>query len=654
MEHLALSLSSYTHTCKVLSLKLMETLGWTSLLRCISMFLVFTSSSGKGSECEPLSSPQCFRRNNESTVYDCEWRMNTTGRSVIFELHFGDIDSFGNIRETHIQIIEEKLIKSRRVEFWVEAHMGGSVCKSNKTSGILNQIVKFEAPEDISVTWFQNHLNVTWKAAEKYPALAERVKTTEFRPSKMAYHLAVENLQKHTSYQVKLRHRTMVTGNPLWSEWSPLIIVPAELEDKLEVNVTLIQLEGTRKVTLIWKPVDHAAAVPSVSYILRDTQTSEGCPCKEKEIHPTDKTEYTDYISYSPVNFSVIARNAAGSSPIAVVHIPAEPAPHLKPCDKKLEEAKRKETNNCLEWYKLQDGDLKLVARKTKRDRKLFRKSIKDYVGYIYFEHQCIDEKPKTVQMCLYYKKENVPKIAPQDLLAFNETHNSVTLSWKAIPEDDARGFLTHYNVCSVKINLEKEHIECHTAAASLSEYRLENLTPVTKYNFTVAGVTIAGEGPKATVTLKTQPLNLMKGWLILALVMAFLFIFLLMACSCIWKKMKKKILVPLPKPPILEFAPHQGKSVHQDMLEENEEVVDEVTLHKLCPKEGEDLEETTMSLNFDIKGTRADALSLSSTQQALRSSKEEEMTNMEQEEDALALLRYRKGLIFDMKTDEC
>ncbi|KAM9797191.1 interleukin-12 receptor subunit beta-1 isoform X2 [Syngnathus typhle] len=643
MEHL--SLFSYTHTCKVLSLKLMETLGWTSLLRCISMFLVFTSSSAKGSECESLSSPQCFRRNSETTFYVCEWRMNTTRRDVTFELHFDRTDndiSFENIRETHAEIVAENLITSRRVEFWVEAHAGGSVCKSNETSGILKQIVKFEAPEDISVTWFQNHLNVTWKAAENYPALAERVKTTEFRSSKMAYQLSLENLQKHTSYQVKLRHRTNVTATPLWSEWSPLLIVPAELEDKLEVNVTLKRLEGARKVTLMWKPVDHAAAIPSVSYILRDTQTSEGCPCeKEEEIHPTDKTEYTDYVSYSPVNFSVMAKNAAGSSPVTVVHIPAEPAPHLKPCNKKLADAKRNETNHCLEWYRLQDGDLKLVARKTKRDKRLFRKSIKDYVGYIYFEHLCIDEKPKTVQMCLYYKKENVPKIAPQDLLAFNETHNSVTLTWKAIPEDDARGFLTRYNVCSVKINLQKEHIECHTVAASLSEYSLENLTPGTKYNFTVAGVTKAGEGPKATVTLKTQHLNLMKGWLILALVMAFLFIFLLMVCSCIWKKMKKKILVPLPKPPILELSAHQGKSVHQDMLEENEEVVNEVTLHKLLPKEEEDLEETTMSLNRD------------DTQQALRSSKEEEMTNTEQE-DVLALLRYRKGLIFEMKTDEC
>ncbi|XP_019730808.1 uncharacterized protein il12rb1 isoform X3 [Hippocampus comes] len=637
----------------------MEILRLILLLRYIAALHMFTA--GSSNECEAPSSPQCFRRNNESNVYDCEWSMKTTHRDVTFVLHLGDI-TFESIRETHAQIPEERLIKYRRIDIWVEADKGDSVCKSTKTSLVLNETVKFEVPQDISVAWFQNQLNVTWKAAEKYPAFAEvwfridetkpwekRLNTTEFRHSQMAYHLAVENLQKHTSYQVKLRHRTKVTRNPLWSEWSPLVIVPAALEDKLEVNVTLEHLEGARKVTLMWKPVHHEAAVTGVTYILKDTQSSGGCPCKKKTTHLTDRTEYTGYISYSPVNFSMIATNKAGSSPTAIIHVPAEPAPNLKACNKTLLDEKLNKTN-CLEWYRLQDGDLRLVARKTKRDMNAFRKSIKDYVGYIYFEHLCINERPKTVQMCLYYKKENVPKIAPQDLLAFNETHSSVTLSWNAIPTEDRRGVLTHYNVCSVQLSSNDEHKpECHRVPASVAIYRLENLMPVTKYNITVAGVTSAGEGPKATVTLNTQLINPMTEWLTFGLVMAFLFIFLLMVCSCIWKRMKKKILPPLPKPPILEFASQQ--TMNPEMLEEKEEVV---TLQQLHPK---DPVETTMPLNIDIErprvsdGRRDDALSPSSIQQALRGSKEEEMPDQE-EEQMLALLLYRNRLVFDMNTD--
>ncbi|XP_061539096.1 interleukin-12 receptor subunit beta-1 [Phycodurus eques] len=648
----------------------METLGWNSPLRYIAMLLIFPTTSSKGSECEAPSSPQCFRRNNEETIYECEWQMNTTQRNVTFDLHFSSDIRFENIQETRKQINDEDLIKYKHVDIWVEAQAGESVCTSTSTSVILSETVKFEAPQDISVAWFQNHLKVTWNAAEKYPALAEvwfqidetkpwekRLNTTQFTHSQKAYQLLVENLQKHTSYQLKLRHRTKVTRNPLWSDWSSLVIVPAELEDKMEVNVTLERLEGARKVTLIWKPVHHAAAVPEVNYILRDTQSSRGCPCMV-ETHPSNRTEYTDYVSYSPVNFSVIARNAAGSSPTAIIHIPAEPTPNLKPCNKTLLDKKLNKTT-CLEWYKQQDGDLRLVARKTKRDMKRFTNSIEDYVGYIYFEHMCINERPKTVQMCLFYKNENVPKIAPQDLFTYNETHSSASLSWKAIPTEDRRGFLTQYNVCSVQIISEDEHYHCHSVPASSVEYHLDNLTPVTKY-ITVAGVTRAGEGPKATVTFSTRPMNPMKEWFKLAVVMAFLFIFLLIVCTCVWKRMKKKMLPPVPKPVIWDFASYP--TLKGEKLEKEDEVVHDVTLQQLQPKEhglSEDAEEPNMSLNIFMKRTRVsygssdDPLRPSAIQQTLRGSKEEEMPCMEQE-DMLGLLLYRKGLVFDMKTDEC
>ncbi|XP_061681467.1 leukemia inhibitory factor receptor [Syngnathoides biaculeatus] len=568
----------------------METSGWNSPLRYIAILLIFLTTSSKGSECEPPSSPQCFRRNNEATVYDCEWHMNTTQRDVTFDLHFSSDIMFENIQETRKEINEEELIKYKRVEIWVEAQVGDSVCTSTSTSAVLNETVKFEVPQNISVAWFQNHLNVTWKAPEKYPALADvwfrldetklweqRLNTTQFTHSNKRYHVLVKNLQKRTSYQLKLRHRTKVTRNPLWSDWSPLIIVPAELEDKLEVNVTVKKLKGARNVTLVWKPVPRVAAVPEVNYILRDTQSSGGCPCVKT--HPSVRTEYTDYVSYAPVNFSVTATNAAGSSPTAIVRIPAEPTHDLKPCNKTLLDKKLNKTT-CLEWYKDQDGDLRLVARKIKRNMKGFRNSIEDYVGYVYFEHLCINERPKTVQMCRFYKNENVPKTAPQDLFPYDETHSSASLSWKAIPAEDTRGFLTHYNVCSLQINSGVEHKQCHSVPASSVEDHLVNLTPATKYNITVAGVTRAGEGPKATVTFSTHPMNAMKGWLKLGLVMGFLFTFLLIVCTCVWKRMKTKILPPVPKPVVWQFDSH--RSLNGVKLEENDEVVQDVTLQLL------------------------------------------------------------------------
>ena len=40
-------------------------------------------------------------------------------------------------------------------------------------------------------------------------------------------HVLVENLLKDTAYQVQIRHRSTKALNPLWSDWSPVVIVPA-------------------------------------------------------------------------------------------------------------------------------------------------------------------------------------------------------------------------------------------------------------------------------------------------------------------------------------------------------------------------------------------------------------------------------------------
>lgn len=46
-----------------------------------------------------------------------------------------------------------------------------------------------------------------------------------------------------------------------------------------------------------------------------------------------------------------------------------------------------------------------------------------------------------------------VPNKEPDDFTVVSETHNSASLSWKAIPHEHQRGFLTHYNLCSEKIS---------------------------------------------------------------------------------------------------------------------------------------------------------------------------------------------------------
>ncbi|XP_023138044.2 leukemia inhibitory factor receptor [Amphiprion ocellaris] len=650
---------------------------WSSLHGCV--LFMFLAAIGKGSACERPSSPHCFRQNADQTVYTCEWSLNTNESDVTFDLYV-DGTKFGNIEGNSIKIVEEELIRARPVDIWVEAYVGDSNCTSTRRSVILEDTVKYETPQNISVTWLKNNLSLSWQAAEKYPALAE----VWFRPYEhptesweklerianttneaLNYQIVVGNLLKHSAYEVQIRQQSSEAKNPLWSNWSPVVIVPAELEHEPKVTKTTKLVNGARRVVLTWPMMPHAAAVSGVTYILSDTQSSQGCPCEEKrKKHHTDMNKHTIYVPYSAVNISVIARNAAGSSPPAVVQIPTEPVADLKICDKTLLNEKLKRST-CLQWYELQDADLRPTnvttlsggrTRKDKKEKEQIKQNIKDYIRYLYFEHRCEGGRPQTVKMCLFYHKEGAPAKEPQDLIAFNEAQSSANLSWKAIPYKDQRGFLTHYKLCRVKIGSQDEPEVCSNVSALAVKHRLENLTPGAKYNISLAGVTRVGEGPKATITINTWSEKHLNVWLSLGLL--FIFFSFTIVCTIVLNRIKNKIFPPVPTPVIPDFTPCPKC---QEMLENKEEVHD-LTLYQVH-SEGkslsEEAEETTVlggewddGTDEDVENKRSDSggsgdecLSPGSANQALK-------TDLEQVDNELTMLIYRTGLVFDMKTD--
>ncbi|XP_070688329.1 interleukin-12 receptor subunit beta-1 [Pempheris klunzingeri] len=668
-----------------LPLYLMGTWGHGTCRSSLCGYIVvftFLAAVSKGSACEAPSSPECFRRNASETIYTCEWSMNTSERNVTFVLYF---NSTGNgetaercwvINETWCQITEEQLIKYRPIDIWVEAQERNSRCPSAIRTVVLGDTVKYEAPQNISMSWLKNNLKLSWPAAENHPAQAEvwvrrdghptdswekRQQTTNETSMRQ---VVVVNLLKVSSYKVQIRQRSTVARNPLWSDWSPVVTVPAELEEKPDVTTTVVLLNGTRKVTLTWKPMPHAAAATGVTYKLEDTQSSRGCPCK-KTRHPNKMNTYTIHVSHSAVNISVIARNAAGYSPPAIVQLPAEPAADLKICDKTLLYEKL-DKKTCLELYELQDGDSRPehVITLTARNKK--KENMTDYVRYLYFEHRCDGGKPQTVKKCLFYQKECAPTREPQGLIAFGETESSANLSWKVIPLVHQRGFLTHYILCRVKISSQGEPKECQNISASLLKYRLENLTPGAKYNVSLAAVTQVGDGPQATVIFNT-PVKPVNVWWSLGLL--FLFFLISIMCTFILKRVKNKVLPPVPTPVIPDFTSYQPES--QEMLERKEEV-HELMLQQIHPEVKSvplDAEETTVvggewddgtdedpeSERRDSRmsgGTSDECLSPGSTHQALRSSREGEMTDLEQVDNEIAMLIYRNGLVFDVKTD--
>lgn len=86
------------------------------------------------------------------------------------------------------------------------------------------------------------------------------------------------------------------------------------------------------KLSSALQPVPTAASVTGVTYSVSDS--SHECPCKRRKRRKMrtdiETNKYTVYVSYSAVNISVIAKNAAGRSPPAVIEEPSVPVADLK------------------------------------------------------------------------------------------------------------------------------------------------------------------------------------------------------------------------------------------------------------------------------------------------------------------------------------
>lgn len=265
---------------------------------------------------------------------------------------------FTGIKNSRHTLIEDELLIAKPAEIWVEAHVGSSSCQSNKTSVILEHTgaplmfapfftekrcvklskcelnmwlcstVKYDAPENITMSWLKGDLILAWTdkvKLEAHPALAEVRFRLHERPSEPweyvrqilstslnqrwilifinlfsvivvaengQHHLqqfkmwavsccgwkksqfgficffdslqslilrenrvaplsiltfslcvqnfiiiiifslwtdqiTVENLLEHTAYAFQIRYRSAWFLNPLWSDWSPVVTVPA-------------------------------------------------------------------------------------------------------------------------------------------------------------------------------------------------------------------------------------------------------------------------------------------------------------------------------------------------------------------------------------------------------------------------------------------
>lgn len=528
---------------------------------------------------------------------------------------------------------------------------GTSKCTSEKITVTLQDIIKYENPQNVSVKWSQNNLTLQWNAPETHGAAVEIwhrkdptqqwINLNKTAEPKKQYELTLWNLGKPSARHLQMRQKSTKAKSPLWSDWSNILALPIEF-----VKISKKLMNGTRRLTLRWKPVPSSDG-DVVSYKVE----THSCCHGQMHQYKTTKTFYFIDESYSAINISVKAVNVVSSSPPALFYVRPENPPNIKLCEKPTPSQKMKK-RVCREWYELQDGRMKVdtvitltSTKSTTRQQK--ERELQEFTPYVYFEHQCF-KKPFTRKWCLYYKKQGLPVGHPPNFINSAGSPTSATLCWEPIPTKEQCGLITHYVLCFVMTSATGQP-DCRNISSSLKSYTIKNLAPGTKYNISLKGVTSVGEGPQANITINTEHEKPYNVWLSFGLLIGFFFLSILF--SFVFRRIKNKLLPPVPVPMIPEFIAYQSEV--QDLLESKEEVhhVTLIQRHPECipPDTVEHLSRTSDE-GLEKEKEEVDQCSNSEDNDDSVKDSTGQPTDLVQNE--IALLIYRNGLVFDVNMD--
>nr|XP_046149043.1 interleukin-6 receptor subunit beta-like isoform X1 [Oncorhynchus gorbuscha] len=653
-------------------------------------FLVLAMVIAQGTTSKYRSSHQCYKKTEKATTYTCEWTKSGSMQNATYELFYKRSNStenkksLGKNQQSYIFVNDDKVLEKVPVDLWVVAYMGNWSCQSLSISVRLNESVKYEAPQNMSMSRSSSNLTLSWvnKEEVKNHMPEDVVLEVKFRRLEKTSGIwnttetevkqamvTMENLQNQYMYQLQVRQKSKHVKRPLWSDWTPILDVPTEIQNPTEVKWTVEDFNnGTRLLNLTWGTPPYPVSVGQVNYNL----SLHIWPCQLKRKNHTNitTTELSVYVTYSAVSGYIFAFNKVGKSSQTHILVPAKHLTYPRkswPDDKLIpHNYTPRLKNSCLEWYKLTDGETqpakvnisKIMNGTVEETLKSIRQKMDDYVRYFYLIHKQTDGKPQTTEMRLMYKKEGAASKAPENFTV-NVVTNSAVLHWKPIPVQDQQGFLTHYEVCYTRSQNNGAHIEikkCHNISASKTEYLIQNLTPESEYNIYLAGATAAGSGRNISIHILTKPQHKsITGWKITGKIV--LIAILITICLFIIKRHKSKIFPPIPRPMVAESKNYRATT--QDMYEIKEEV-HELQLHDKSSQDPNPEEATLLEVCEDEnEKSLGDSSTPDGVSDPLTSDFKGQVLSLETADPnqgeidcEVTMLMYRNGLVFDMKAD--
>ncbi|XP_051529398.1 interleukin-31 receptor subunit alpha-like isoform X2 [Myxocyprinus asiaticus] len=573
--------------------------------------------------CVSTTSPQCYKNSTgKEEDFNCTWVESNPEQNPTYTLHIWDSERKSFImrmntgrRAQKYLLLEELGTTSRKMEIWVQRQVGNLTCNSDKTSVILECLVKYSAPQITNMKRSAKKLtlNLTLdKPKDNKSAIYEirwrerdsewQTKTfqTEDNTIQDLYTLLLQN---QVVYQIQLRRQARLLLHPcndsihaLWSDWSPMVDVPLEISLKPVIRWVEKQRNGSRDVNLTWDAPPAEESVGGVMYKLNLSVW----PCEKPKTFKTiivNRTFQTS-ITMSEARVSIIAINKVGNSPLHQIIIPA--VKHLNYCPNPPRTNIAKRT--CLEWYKLEDGETRPTTVQSS-SHKLFKDienstEVEKFVRHYYFLHTMTKKHHQTHAMCPFYSEEGVPTKGPEKVSFSDVTHKSAVVRWLSIPVVAQRGFLQQYVIWIS----EQGNTTHHQVLANETSFLIKNLLPGTSYTVSIAGRTKAGAGPNSTVNFETQSSKALSWQDQTILSVCVVALLCTIICSIAARRFRSKLLPVVPSPviPATEFSsPHD-----QDLSNVTEEVHDVILLQVqdlIKPRQKMPTEQSTLLQEFGL-----------------------------------------------------
>ncbi|XP_073772658.1 interleukin-6 receptor subunit beta isoform X2 [Danio rerio] len=561
-------------------------------MRLVVLFLVVSVSLTEAAGCIPTTKPQCYKKStNPDDDFYCEWDDPNPKENQTYTLYIWDSGkksvlymNTGNQSKKFIPL-EELGVISSKTDIWVQTQVRNLTCNSSKISVILNCSVKYSKPNIASMERSAGNLFLSLDEPKDNKSVIYEIRWRErgsewqnatFETKENTYKdLYTLHLHNRTVYQIQLRRQAKLhslqcnDSHSLWSDWSALTDIPLEIHIPPVLHLDeKVWSNGTRDIKITWAATSAEETIGGVTYNMNLSVWSCGKP-KRIQLSTLNQT-FDISVTYSNASISIIATNKVGRSAPKKIIIP--PVKHRNECVTFTNITKAKK--RCLEWYKMEDGEILPNSVKKSKDKliKHIKNEVQKFVRHYYILH-IFSKQHQTAEMCPFYSIEGAPIKGPGGVNTTDLTHESVVLNWRHIPMAEQRGFLKHYIIWISGHGKTK----LHKVPADKTSFLIKNLHPGTSYTISIAGKTIAGKGPNTTVNTETHSKEKGLSWqdqtILSVCVVAFLCTFI---CSFAARRFKRKLCPVVPSPVVdaAEFIYPQDQDLSQITEEVHEFVL--------------------------------------------------------------------------------